>query len=266
MSIIKKEISLLVSSDSQDGAINKSSDGSSFEVALEKPLDIPKDAQNVTIGVTSSTIWWNIHNIKAGVNDAFYITYNDGEGIDDYSGSIPPGLYDLNNYGSAVNKMIENNGGPSGLLIFSGDGATSKVIITFTETNIIVDFTQTDTARLILGFNSQLLSNIAVSPLNFLADNEAGFNVIDYFLLHSDLTDQGIRINNKYNNVIARVLINVSPGSQIVTNPFNVIKTSAVKLRGGLTTDMRFWLTDQNSNAVNTNEQNWSMELNISYF
>ena len=49
-----------------------------------------------------------------------------------------------------------------------------------------------------------------------LGANEAAFNVIEFFQIHSDI-GQGIRINNTYTQTIARVNITTPPGSQIVS-------------------------------------------------
>ena len=69
MKLIPQEISLLVSSDKNLGASNLNSHGSSFEVQLDQPLEIPKAALNVSIEVQEATVWWSIPNIISGQND-----------------------------------------------------------------------------------------------------------------------------------------------------------------------------------------------------
>ena len=68
-SFIPEEISLIVSSDPQAGAINVSRDGSQFEIQLDgEGISIPKDAININVSVEESTVWWVIPNIIEGVN------------------------------------------------------------------------------------------------------------------------------------------------------------------------------------------------------
>jgi hypothetical protein len=98
-----------------------------------------------------------------------------------------------------------------------------------------------------------------------LSDNVAALNQIDYFLIHSDLVSRGVRINNTYNQTIAQVLITATPGSQIVSTPFNPPHSQAPELIGAKRSRISFWLTDQSNNLVNTNNENWSARLVVRY-
>ena len=98
-----------------------------------------------------------------------------------------------------------------------------------------------------------------------LADNAAAFNTINSFLIHSDLVSRGIRLNNNYNQTLGQVLIDVSPGSQIVSKPFNPPRVSADELAGTIKSTIRFWLTDQSNAAVDTNSEYWTARIVISF-
>ena len=52
-----------MSSDATQGAFNKLSDGSYFELQLQDGVKIPKDAQNINIEVQESNIWWTTPTI-----------------------------------------------------------------------------------------------------------------------------------------------------------------------------------------------------------
>ena len=71
---IEQEINMLVTSDPNQGAINRSADGSTFTVQLDEALAIPKEARNVSATVMQSTVWWVVPNIIQGENDMFYIS------------------------------------------------------------------------------------------------------------------------------------------------------------------------------------------------
>ena len=128
-----------------------------------------------------------------------------------------------------------------------------------------VDFTQADTPRNILGFDSAVYGPYAGAPLNVLAPNVAQFNQVNYFLIHSDLTNKGIRFNNNYNQTISQVLIDVAPGSQIVSKPFNPAKINVPELAGAKRTNIRMWLTDDENRAVNTNGEYWTCRIVLHY-
>lgn len=259
--MVKHEIPIIVDSSIAAGALNKSADGSSFEINLEDAIQLPKTATSATVQVQEATVWWVIPNITTGVNDAFSI--DDGGGP--YAGVVPQGLYDLSTLQQSVDSQVVAAGGPSGLFQLIADSATQKVVIRLIGIGVSWDLTGATTFRDLMGFNSQVLGPTVVAQTDFLADNEAAFNQIDYFLIHSDLVNRGIRTNNTYAQTIAQVLIDVSPGSQIVSTPFNPPKSPAWDLIGAKRRRIRFSLTDNNGNLVNTNNENWSARVIIEY-
>lgn len=365
--MVPQEISMIVSSDPQNGASNRSADGSYFEIQLQDGLSLPAEALNATLSVEEATVWWVIPNIITGKNDKMYIsgpsanaeitsrtalgfppastyamtvlspgvsnlelrniaggmpigafvigdifrpdsgvsngflyeilgivedtanskTYNvggllegniaanNGEfsrvrngGTYNYTITIPQGLYDLNGINQAILRGLENAGAkidPNPLFSLSADEPTSKVEIRINYNNVIVDFTPADTPRIILGFDSAVYGPYLTAPISILAPNVAAFNQVNYFLIHSDLTNKGIRFNNDYNQTIAQVLIDVAPGSQIVSRPFNPARISVPELVGAKRNNIRFWLTDDDDNRVFTNNEYWSARIVIRY-
>ena len=125
--------------------------------------------------------------------------------------------------------------------------------------------TPNDTFRTILGLNSAIYGPYATAPYELVAPNIAGFNTVNYFLIHSDLTSRGIRFNNTFTQVISQILIDVPPGSQIIYAPFNFPSISCPELIGASRKVMRFWLTNDKNERVNTNGENWSARVVIKY-
>ena len=60
---VPEEITMIISSDPKNGAVNRSSDGSYFEINLEDGLHVPKEALNVNLEVPDSVIWNVVPNI-----------------------------------------------------------------------------------------------------------------------------------------------------------------------------------------------------------
>ena len=359
--MLPEEISLVVSSDPDAGAVNKSVDGSYFEIQLDDGLQIPKEALNVNVRVEEATIWWVVPNIITGQNNKMYITgeaapvntsyiamgfdanntmsltgtvlqilqdagaflpsgaFLVGDTINIESGAlagssfviisinddtptqmnynvsptsstqpvgnntfsrtrpgitnnyvveIPQGLYDLSGLNQAIQRDLENLGArtdPEPLITFTPDAATQKVEMRINYNDVSVDFTQPDTPRVILGFNSLLYGTYPTAPIEILAPNIAEFNQINYFLIHSDLVNKGIRFNNRYNQTISQVLIDVAPGSQIIHKPFNPAKSNAQELAGAKRNNMRFYITDDKQRQVNTNGEYWTARIVIDY-
>ena len=190
-SFIPEEISLIVSSDPQAGAINISSDGSQFEIQLDdEGITIPRDAINVNVSVEESTVWWSIPNIIEGVNDKFYV-FGDDDTLPApipqlFTVVIPQGLYDLAGLNQTLSSGLEALGARTqtaggetlSLISLTADDATQKVRIRFNYTNSYVDFAPNDTMRDILGYDAQQYGPFAGAPLSILAPNTAAFNQV----------------------------------------------------------------------------------------
>ena len=268
---LEKENTILVSSDPELGAFNISPDGSRFEINLEDPIAVPKEAVNCTVTVEESTVWWTVPNIITGVNDKLYVYGDDNQLVPVpqlFTLTIPQGLYDLNGINTAILTQLEQQGArtnPSPLINLIADNNTQKVIIRFNYTNVYVDFSQPNTFKDILGFEANIYGPFAVVPTNVLADNVAAFNTINYFLISSDLVNKGLRFNNTYAGIITQVLITASPGSQIVSTPFNPSRIQSEELIGAKRTNIRFNLTDDRLRPVNTNGEYFSCRIVIKY-
>ena len=272
--IIPQEISLLVSSDPSQGATNVNPAGNAFEIQLDQAIEIPKEALNVNISVEESTVWWVIPNVITGENDTFYI-FGDLQagGTQLFVVQIEQGLYDLTGLNNSLQSGLEAlgarttdiNNNPLPLISLAPDDATQKVLLRFNYPNVYVDFQPPNTPREILGFDALQYGPLAGAPENELAPNVASFNQVNYFLIASDLVQKGIRFNNRYNQVITQVLINVAPGSQIISVPFNPAKSDAQDLAGSKRSVLRFRLTDDKLRPVNTNGEYWTARVVIRY-
>lgn len=272
---LPEEISIVVTSDTTQGAINKSTDGSSFEVQLDEALEIPKDAVNISLTVEEATVWWTVPNIITGINDTLYIFGDDNQAVPVpqlFVITIPKGLYDLSLLNNSIQSQLELAGArvldgvnPLPLISLFADNSTQKVIIRFNYTNVYVDFAPTGTPRILLGFDAVQYGPFAGAPINELAPNVAEFNTVDYFLIASDLVSRGIRFNNRYNQIVSQVLIDVAPGSQIVSTPFNPSRVNVNELAGAKRSNLRFRLTDNLLRPVDTNGEDWTARIVIRY-
>ena len=367
--MVPQEITMIVSSDPNNGAVNRSADGSYFEIQLQDGLNLPAEALSATLSVEEATVWWTIPNIITGQNDKMYVTgplaqnevktrielgyptaatysmlvgiqttthslifhnYASGMPVGDFqvgnkfrptgglsdgieytiesitvdstlsksyqvsglldgniaantgdfsrlrSGvlnnfvlTIPQGLYDPNHLNTAILQQLENQGAkidPHPLISLAADSPTQKMTMTVHYSNVSVDFTQPDTFRVIIGFDSVIYSPpYLTTPINFLASNIAKFNQVNYFLIHSDLTNKGIRFNNSYNQTVSQVLIDVAPGSQIVSRPFNPARIPVNELVGAKRGVIRMWLTDDSDRRVDCHGEHWSCRFVIRY-
>ncbi len=264
-------IPLLVSSDYKNGA-TVSTDGSQFNVHMEGGLGIPKEAQNVSLTVESSTVWWVVPNILAATdsstpNNKLYITGDNNQNANaSFTIEIPTGLYDVAQLNQQVEVLLENAGArtdPDPLLTFTGNLSTGKVDTRFNYSNVTVNYTHGDTPREVLGYDNLTYNpgQVQTVPAPF----EAKFNTIEYFVLRSDMVDKGIREGNSYRQAIAFVNINNSPGNQLVSEPNHPPTVPCQNLAGSLKNDFTFTLTDHLNNRVKMTET-FSIRMTISYY
>lgn len=263
--VVPEEISMIVVSDPNAGAKNLSQDGSYFEISLEDGLKIPKDALNVSITVEESAIWWNIPNIITGVNDKMYITGPNINGdVVLMNLIIPQGLYDLDTLNQTILTALNGAGASEHLIELIANDAAQTVEIKYNYDNVSIDFNKPQTLREMVGFNAEVYGPYTAEHIE-TSPNVARFNQVNSFLIHSDLTNKGIRFNNTYNQVLSQILIDKAPGKQIVSKPYHPAKIRAQELAGTSRQSLRFWLTDSENRRVNTNGEYWSCRLVISY-
>lgn len=274
---IKEEIPLLISSDEKLDIYNKSADGSYFKVRLEDGLHIPKEAINVNLRVEQASVWYTSPNIITGKNDRLDITGPDQATglLQNYIVTLDQGLYSVDNLTQAIESDLINqgakyldNGVKRPLINFFPDTATGKLLIQINYDTVQIDFAAQRSFGSILGWDDRQIGPFTgqTMPLILRPPSVAKFNQIDYYLINSSIINQGLRINSTYNHTIARVLIDVEPGSQIVYSPNHPTRCNANSLRGQRKTEIEFWLTDQNYNRVDTNSENWSATIAIEYY
>jgi hypothetical protein len=277
MQFVKEEVPILISSNTELGALNKSANGSAFKVRLEDGLAIPKNAVNVNLRVESASVWYTTPNIITGVNDTLSITGPDkNDVLTNFNIVIEQGLYSVDNLTYAIEvglqqtgaKYLDNQGVRKPLIEFTPQTATGKLLLDINYDNVTVDFSASRNFGEILGWINQVVGPFPGQemPVILVPSNVAKFNQIDYYLINSSIIDQGLRVNSRYNHTIARVLIDVEPGSQIIYSPNHPTRCNANSLRGVRKTELEFWLTDQNYRRVDTQGENWSANIVIEYY
>lgn len=259
-----RTLTIIADSAEAAGASNVTADGSHFEIALEEPIEVPAEATHCTAEVQEATVWWTTPNLSAALgNNMFHIVHAAAT----HDLIIPDGLYSVETLSSALEREVVEATGVAGLFTLEGDGPTQKVNIGFSIAGLRMDFNPGDTPRLLLGFDSRFVpaAGITTGEAHELGDSPAAFNMVDYFLIHSDIVNKGMRNDGTYWRTIAKVDIDVHPGSQIIHRPFNPVVMDAKRLIGASVDVIRFWLTDQLNMPTDTNNEDWSVTVVVRY-
>ena len=263
-SVISNKVqSYVFSSNPALGATNISADGSSFSISLDSPIEVPRGVIDCTLDVIAASIWNVSPNIKAAYNnDKFYFSHLGTP----YIVTIETGLYSLPQLNSYFRRYFVNNGLPNNLIVLSANDSAQTCIITFNYVGTQIDFTQLNTVRTILGFNSELLPNGGPSTIigeSYEGESKASFNRINFYYIKSSLVNQGLSINGISGNIIAQVPITAAPGSQINYQPQNVIAIQARGLIGNPRQQITFQLLDDQLRSVDNLGQFWSVTIEI---
>jgi hypothetical protein len=248
---------MFVSSDPANGSIGLSPNGSRFSVNLDdQGIRVPKNAKWCDIAMEQANIWWTIFNINEGVNDKIYTSFG--------TVTIPAGIYDISTLQAVLRRLFADN---DEWITLIPDYATGKVIIQLKYAASTIDFeiARTDTFRDLLGFDPQTITASAEDHLQY-GENVGGFSNITSLLVHSDLSRDGIPINNLASSIIGQVDIDVKIGSLINSNPRNPAHANADNLIGQTRTTFKVWLTNQADQVVNTGGEYWSCRFVIRYF
>ncbi len=289
---IMKEFTMTFSSDPLNGALNVSSApnnaGSSFQVVLNQPLSIPKDAKSAELAVTTFYGWWTILNVVYQFNDTFQFQILSGANAGTYTVEVPAGIYSLNTLASAINIQLLNEypSLPANPLTFTADQSTQRVIIVFNIANCQVDFAIPYTMRDLLGYtgatsalevlpqvNQDIIPDPALFPSGSFvnqavyANNVANFNTINYLLVNSpELGRNGLPTNGNQYNTLCIAPITVPVGSQIVDQFVLPQPIDISYMIGNKITNLSFALTDQDNRQVNTNGEAWSIVCSFRYY
>lgn len=262
--MIERQLSFIVSSDVANGARNVRDLGSAFDVQLDDAIAIPPGAVNCTLEVNQTSIWNTVPNISVEQkNDTFYFSAVEPAVWETIT--IDKGLYSVSALNAAISRGLVNLGYDADKITMTGDEATQKIVFTFKDVNTSIDFTQADTFREIVGFDSRIVGPSTIAGETELGDNVAAFNQVNSFLLHSTIINQGIPVNAIGASIIARVPIDVSPGSQINYSPNNPVPTAANTLIGSSLNRFSVWLTDQANRPVDTNGEVFDALIIIRY-
>lgn len=258
----KVEFDSLFSSDPGQGATNVTENGSSFDIVFNDAMAIPPRADNIRLSVINATIWWTVPNVTPA-NNSVHVDFNGFE----ITAHVPTGLYNTTSLQAAIRTALISVGGMAGYInanfALTTDEATQKVTLVMGNASGTDEVFVGDAGSVfgILGWPVGSPNALATQ----IAPDIAFLNQVNYFLIHSSLAASGIRFNDAYNSTVARVLIDVDPGSQINYNPQNPAVCNPYELIGTIVSRARFWLTDQNNNPVDTFGETWSVMIRIYY-
>jgi hypothetical protein len=260
--IVKQELSILVSSDQNAGAINLRDQGSRFDVYYENDIVIPVDSTNINVGLSEASIWNSVPNMSTFLENNHVLITIAGTPIDCI---VEDGLYTPSELSDALNFIIRNvNPNYAGYLTLSSDFSTNKVLLNFNAPVLMTfDLTVSNDMSEILGLNPAVYTNSG-NILSIRAPEIAVFNNVNTFLLHSNIVSSGMTYNGSNSQILCAIPILASPGELIIYQPTNPTLIQEPYMNGRSINSLSFWLTDEDNNVVQMNEV-FIVRVKISY-
>ena len=251
------------------GADNVSADGTSFEVTLQRPINIPDNAVACEVGVIDGSIWNNSPNIGprlgAGSIDNNLFRYTTSTGTPGtYNITFPTGLYSLTALSSYLSSQFVNNGHAPNLFTLSGQSATGLSALTILTLGDTARFEQVGSVGSILGFPVAAITSTIANQVTYSA-TIATLNRNNTYLISGTLISGGIPTNATSRGLLAAIPISAKPGSQIIYAPPNIQWTPATELIGQNKTQFSFRLTNERNEATPTAGETWSFTLMLRY-
>jgi hypothetical protein len=284
--LIDVENTYFFSSAESLGAQNRTADGSKFQVLLDKEIQVPPSAIDCTIECRSANIWFTSPNIAAEYNNnKLHLEYN---GVQ-FSLTVPDGLYSVSELNCTIQRLIANEyipltPGPPvvyNVVRFASNSISLSTVLSrqrillklIAGLGVLTDPALPDNIASVLGFTSP--SSFPIPGNNnrtaiydgafFEAENVAQLNRINSYLLHGDIVNQGLSINNTYATIIAEIQLSVQPGKLLTYRPFLPYKIDGNHLKFGPKTLLTFYITDEQNRPIDTFGENYSFSIVVKY-
>ena len=277
MVFIEKNIPVLVSTlaaESSSRAVTR--EGRNFvEAVFSSKINIPDDAFDICIAATQ---FYGLNTFNNVTSAGSFVFETIGVGTQ-VTVPIPVGCYDIDTFAEVIERTLQaRNDMPDGLLRFSFDKATRKVIIEVDITGTTDGVTVTGISGVALQFDDssanirELLgfpSTITVTPSTNASAFAVGTNIatiednIHVINIHHDSTGAAFNGLGNSDTLLLSVPVSVPKGSIIDYQP-NTLLFHELKSE---TQDIQSFLVDLRD-AVGTRltpQSNWWVQLDIRY-
>ena len=201
-----------------------------FKLTFQDSIDVSDG--NYVVGVTSFNTYNSIFNVNSKNNKIIYFDTVEWKEI-----VLPYGAYEIDQINDEVSRQLSFEESP---IIIEANTATLHSIIHLDD-GYKIDFTNSNTIRDILGFESKILSN----KFNY---SKKKVNIIDIHRIHlcCDCIVGSLK-NGLPSNVLFTIILNEVPGAKIVREPNLILYKHIYKDK---IDSIEFWFEDNNGNRV----------------
>lgn len=268
----------IFSSNPDNGAINRSDDGSRFTVPLINPIYLPENAYNAKLEIIQANIWNNSPNISARLGNNTMTIYDN---LNSYTVTVDDGLYDIDTLYDTLAHLFDNLQGSrpqapfKDIFDFQGNESTNRLNIVFKYNQafqIDINWYQSN-MRYILGFDATSPTRPSVPPnashnTAITAPYASEFNSYNSFIIHTDLVNTGIQLNNSFYQIIGQLPVTSNPGELETYRSSEPNIFSLCNELIGIQSarySATFWITDEINRPLDTRGEYYDITIQISW-
>ena len=242
---------------------NSSNNGSRVAQDVSPSIKLPND-KRVSLLIHEISVWWNTPNISTALNNNRFTLSTVALG--NLTLLIPKGLYSVSDLEETLNELMITVGFVSDVGFFSlvPDSATQKITL-YTQEDATINWGDGNTENnlyTILGFDPNTTSNIPSASF-IEAPNRAKFNNVNSLVLHSDIAS-GVVNNSIYgSDIVAQLIPDVSPGSQIYYRPFH--SSLSYITQSSINNISWYWTDENGQSTIDFSDEPWTLRGEIQY-
>lgn len=189
---------------------------------------------------------------------------------------LPDGLYSVSDLNASLRRLISKKYIPNtttrysaNSITISANSSTQKIIIEMTPGFMLGTLPLTNNIVHTLGITTLDTDPLGVQFLHaydyWEADSTAQLTPINSFLLHSDLIEKGLAVNNGVANILTEIQLSAPPGSFMTYRPYLPYKLDANHLKYCSRDTLRFYLTDDKNRPIDMFGEAYSFSVVIKY-
>ena len=189
---------------------------------------------------------------------------------------LPDGLYSVNDLNTSLKRLIGYKRIPGTLTRFSTNSIT--ISANPSTQHIVIEMDP----GFILGtmqFENNICHTLGITKLDndstgvqythdndyWEADSTAGLTPINSFLLHSDLIENGLRVNNGVANILTEIQLSGPPGSFLTYRPYLPYRLDGNHLKFSNRDTVKFYLTDDQNRPIDMFGEAYSFSIVVRY-
>ena len=189
---------------------------------------------------------------------------------------LPDGLYSVSDLNAALRRLIGNKMIPNtttryntNSITISANSSTQHIIIEMNPGFVLGTLPFLNNIMHTFGITT--LDNDA-SGVQFLHDNDyweadstAQLTPINSFLLHSDLVERGLCVNNGIANILTEIQLSGPPGSFLTYRPYLPYKLDGNHLKFSSRSTLKFYITDDKNRSLDMFGEAYSFSVVVKY-